>query len=139
MARRYVALLLICVALALVANPKAAGADLPLERLNLPPGFKIEVLAEVPGARSLAVSADGRTVYVGTRGSKVFALLKPNTARAPWQVTVVKSGLKVPNGLAVRDGFDWHPVTRHMFLTDNGDDRLGDLIPPQWRIGDFAC
>jgi glucose/arabinose dehydrogenase len=27
-------------------------------------------------------------------------------------------------------GFDWHPVTGELFFTDNGGDRLGDLIPP---------
>lgn len=27
-------------------------------------------------------------------------------------------------------GFDWHPVTGDLFFTDNGGDRLGDLIPP---------
>jgi glucose/arabinose dehydrogenase len=229
MARRRVAHLVICVTLALVANLKPAGADLPLERLNLPPGFEIKVFAEVPGARSLVVSEDGRTVYVGTRGTKVFALLKPSATNTPWRVTTVKSGLNVPNGLAVRNGslfvaeqhriirldpdgnvtvvlppgvlpdkqehgwryaafgpdgklyvavgapcnickvtgyqgtivrmnpdgsglgifakgvrnsvgFDWHPVTRKMFFTDNGGDRLGDLIPPDelnypWRNG----
>jgi glucose/arabinose dehydrogenase len=27
-------------------------------------------------------------------------------------------------------GFDWHPQTGELFFTDNGGDRLGDLIPP---------
>jgi len=104
MARRHVALLVICVALVLLSDAKTARAALPLERLNLPAGFEIEVFAEVPGARSLAVAADGRTVYVGTRGSRVFALRKPSAPGAPWQVTVLKSNLKVPNGLAIRNG-----------------------------------
>jgi glucose/arabinose dehydrogenase len=205
----------------------AEGANLPLERLNLPPGFGIEVLAEVPGARSLAVSADGRTVYVGTRGTKVFAVTDPGGGS--WAVSEVLRDLKVPNGLALRDdslfvveqhriirldpdggvtvilppgvlpdenehgwryaafgpddklyvavgapcnickvtgyqgtivrmnpdgsglgvfakgvrnsvGFDWRPGSRVMFFTDNGGDRLGDLIPPDelnraWRSG----
>jgi glucose/arabinose dehydrogenase len=27
-------------------------------------------------------------------------------------------------------GFDWHPVTRELWFTDNGRDNLGDNIPP---------
>ena len=27
-------------------------------------------------------------------------------------------------------GFDWHPVTKELWFTDNGRDRLGDDIPP---------
>ena len=28
-------------------------------------------------------------------------------------------------------GFDWHPQTKELFLTDNGQDRLGDDVPPE--------
>ncbi len=27
-------------------------------------------------------------------------------------------------------GFDWHPVTKHLFFTENGRDYLGDDLPP---------
>ena len=129
MARRHVALLLICAALALVLNPKAAGAALPLERLNLPAGFEIEVFAEVPGARSLAVAADGRTVYVGTRGSKVFALRKPSAAGAAWQVSVLKSNLKVPNGLAIRNG-NLFVAEQHRIIRIDPGGAVTVVLPP---------
>ena len=37
---------------------------LPLDKVKLPAGFKIEVFAEVDNARSLAISPSG-TVFVG--------------------------------------------------------------------------
>jgi len=57
----------------------AAGArDLPLDRIKLPPGFKISLYADdVPGARSMALSPDG-TLFAGTRGSRVYALPNRN-------------------------------------------------------------
>lgn len=41
------------------------------------------------------------------------------------------SGLEVfARGLRNSVGFDWHPRTKQLFITDNGGDRMGDLIPP---------
>ena len=50
--------------LAVLALPAATAcaADLPLERIKLPPGFAIEVYAEVPGARSLALGDERHRV-----------------------------------------------------------------------------
>ncbi|MGB3174071.1 MAG: sorbosone dehydrogenase family protein, partial [Saprospiraceae bacterium] len=46
-----------------------------LDKIILPPGFKIEVYAEnIKNARSMALSPDG-TLFVGTRdGDKVYAI-----------------------------------------------------------------
>ena len=80
----------------------ACAADLPLDRIQLPPGFGIEVYAEVPGARSLALGENG-IVYVGSqRGGAVTALV-PRPSGRP-EVVKVASGLNVPNGVAFRDG-----------------------------------
>src|SRR4051812_12673888 len=47
---------------------------LPLDKIKLPAGFKIDVFAEVPDARSLAISPSG-TVFVGNRDKdKVYAV-----------------------------------------------------------------
>lgn len=77
------------------AAPKAAVED-RLGELRLPPGFRIEVFAKVPSARSLALGPKG-TLFVGTRGDEVHAVSKG-------RVTTVASGLNEPNGVAVRDG-----------------------------------
>ena len=48
--------------------------SLPLNTIKLPPGFKIDVFAEVPDARSMAVSPSG-IVYVGNKDKdKVYAV-----------------------------------------------------------------
>src|SRR5687767_12808892 len=47
---------------------------LPLDKIKLPAGFKIDVYAEVDNARSLAISPSG-VIYVGNRnGDKVYAV-----------------------------------------------------------------
>lgn len=41
------------------------------------------------------------------------------------------SGLEViANGIRNSVGFDWHPVTKELWFTDNGRDGMGDDIPP---------
>ena len=43
------------------------AADVPINRIKLPPGFKVEVWADsVPGSRVIA-QGDGGKYYVGTR------------------------------------------------------------------------
>ncbi|HEX5078420.1 MAG TPA: PQQ-dependent sugar dehydrogenase [Geminicoccaceae bacterium] len=87
-----------------VAGCTARGADPPLERLRLPPGFAIEVFAEVPGARSLAVADGGRKVYVGTRDEDLYAVLDSERDGVADGVLRVATGLNVPNGIAATDG-----------------------------------
>ena len=50
-------LLTVCV-LGVALAAADALAQLPLDRLNAPPGFAIELFARVPGARSLAVAEE---------------------------------------------------------------------------------
>jgi glucose/arabinose dehydrogenase len=80
----------------------AAGAALP-EHLRLPPGFSVEVLAKVPGARAMTLGESG-TLFVGTqRGAgNVYAVRDP-FGGSP-QVLTVATGLKLPNGVAFRPG-----------------------------------
>jgi glucose/arabinose dehydrogenase len=81
----------------------AAQAKLPLERIKLPPGFQIAVFAEnVKGARSMALGDKG-TLFVGSMGAGNVYAIQHDGARAT-QVITIASGLKSPNGVAVRDG-----------------------------------
>ena len=58
----------------LSSNPY--NGELPLDKLTLPEGFKIDVYAEgVENARSMCLSPNG-TLFVGTRGKgNVYALV----------------------------------------------------------------
>ena len=83
----------------------APASPLPLSSLKLPPGFRIAVYAEVPGARSLALGAKG-TVFVGQRqkDGKVFAVRDTDKDGRADEVKAIASGLDVPNGVAFKDG-----------------------------------
>ena len=92
----------IVLAAALVAGPAIAAP--PVERLKLPPGFRIEVYADkVENARSLALGDKG-TVFVGTRSDSVYALVDSNHDGRADQVVTLAEGLHAPNGVAFRDG-----------------------------------
>lgn len=79
-----------------------AHADMDLDEILLPPGFSIEIYAEVPKARSLAMGSNG-TVFVGNRrGGSVYAIVPgPNNVN---RVVEIDDGLNSPNGIAYRDG-----------------------------------
>jgi glucose/arabinose dehydrogenase len=82
----------------------AAQADLPLDRIRLPPGFAIDVVARVDAARAMTWGDRG-TLFVGTRSGRVFAVTLPSPGTtAPARVREVASGLRDPSGVAFRDG-----------------------------------
>ena len=82
----------------------AATAAPPVERLKLPPGFKVEVYADkVENARSLALGDKG-TVFVGTRSNSVYALVDSNRGGKAVEVVTIAEGMNAPNGVAFRDG-----------------------------------
>jgi glucose/arabinose dehydrogenase len=110
--------ILICAAVLLAGNSsvpdftfRAANSKgvynakvLPLEKVKLPPGFKIDIFAEVENARSLAMSPSG-IIYVGNRdGDKVYAIQDTDNDFKADKKWVVASGLKMPNGVAFKDG-----------------------------------
>ena len=75
----------------------ALAQQLPLERIQLPPGFRIELYAMVPNARSLALGDKG-TLFVGSRSGAVHAVAPEG------KVHKVADGLSMPNGVAFRNG-----------------------------------
>lgn len=79
--------------------------NLPLDKLQLPDGFKIDVYAEgVTNARSLSLSPSG-TLFVGTRNEgNVYALKDLNNDQKADTMITLLSGLNMPNGVAYRNG-----------------------------------
>jgi glucose/arabinose dehydrogenase len=85
--------------------PHLAGRpakELPLDKLKVPAGFKVEVWAEgVPEARSLARGEKG-TVFVSNRLLKnVYAVVDRGGTR---EVKTILKGLNSPNGIAFAKG-----------------------------------
>lgn len=75
-----------------------------LDKIEMPPGFKISLYARVRGARSMALSTGG-ILFVGTRDEgKVYAILDKDKDQTADEVIVVAKGLHEPNGVAVRNG-----------------------------------
>ena len=103
---------------------------LPLDKLKVPAGFKIEVWAEgIPEARSLALGDKG-TVFVGNRNlSDVYAIVDRGGKR---EVKKILTGLKAPNGVAFSKGTlfvaERHRITRY----DGIEDRLDN--PPEAKV-----
>ncbi|MGM0946806.1 MAG: PQQ-dependent sugar dehydrogenase [Bacteroidota bacterium] len=82
-----------------------AQADVKLDRIKLPDGFKIEVwAADVPNARSLSMSEEG-IIFVGNRQEKnVYALVDENGDGKADSKFILAEGLRMPNGVAYKDG-----------------------------------
>ncbi|HTP61791.1 MAG TPA: PQQ-dependent sugar dehydrogenase [Burkholderiales bacterium] len=90
--RRFFAALLACAAVPVLAQ------KLPLEQIQLPPGFRIELYASVPNARALAVGDKG-TLFVGSRSGNAVYAVAPGG-----KVSRLADSLSMPNGVAFRDG-----------------------------------
>ncbi len=106
------------------------SSGLPLDKLKVPAGFKIEVWAEgIPEARSLALGDKG-TVFAGNRNlSDVYAIVDRGGKR---EVKKLLTGLKAPNGVAFSKGTlfvaERHRITRY----DGIEDRLDS--PPEAKV-----
>lgn len=76
--------------------------------LEVPAGFSVEVFAEgVEGARQMALGENG-IIYIGTRrtgeNGKLYAVIDSDNDYKADEVTVIASGLRMPNGVAYKDG-----------------------------------
>ncbi|HYU70007.1 MAG TPA: PQQ-dependent sugar dehydrogenase [Burkholderiales bacterium] len=103
---------------------------LPVDKLKVPAGFKVEVWAEgLPGARSMAQGNKG-TIFVGTRQLKdVYAVVERGGRR---EVKTLLKGLESPNGIAFSKGTlyvaERHRITRYDGIENNLDN------PPQGKV-----
>jgi len=104
--------------------------DLPLDKIKLPDGFKIEVYADdVTNARSLELSPDG-TLFVGTRNEgKVYALKDTDGDNRIDEKYTLASGLKLPNGVAFREGSLYVAEVSRILRFDNIEANLDN--PPE--------
>ena len=109
-----------------------------LDKITLPAGFHISVYAEVPNARSMALSPNG-TLFVGNRdGDKVFAVRDENKDGHADSVYTIASGLNTPNGVAFRDGSLYVAEINRILRFDNIEHNL--INPPAYQVVyDNAC
>ncbi|MDQ3073072.1 MAG: PQQ-dependent sugar dehydrogenase [Bacteroidota bacterium] len=106
-----------------------AETDLPLDRIKLPSGFHISIYAKgIKGARSLALGKDG-TVFTGTRDEVVYALRDEDGDKYAEKIYTL-TGLKVPNGVAFRDGDLYVGEVNRILRYDDIESRLGTGMEP---------
>jgi glucose/arabinose dehydrogenase len=92
--------------------------EIPLSKIKLPPGFKIELFADkIEGARSMALGSDG-TLFIGSRDvDKVYAL-------SQGKLQVIAEKLNSPNGVAFRDGALYVAEINRILRFDNIEKNL---------------
>jgi glucose/arabinose dehydrogenase len=102
-----------------------AQPAIQLERIKLPPGFRISIFAEgVRNARSLTLSPKG-TIFVGTdRAGSVYALRDDNQDGKADKVITVASGMQTPNGVAFKDGALYVAEVNRVLRFDNIESKL---------------
>lgn len=79
-----------------------------LKGITLPEGFSIDLYALVPDARHMAMAPQGTVLFVGTKKSKVWAVMDRDRNRVADEVKDFAPSLEldVPNGVAFsKDGF----------------------------------
>src|SRR6056297_300656 len=106
-----------------------ASADVALDQLQLPEGYAIELYAEgVENARQMALGDQG-TVFVGSRrAGKVHAVIDDDGDRRADRVVVIDEGLKMPSGLAFRDGDLYVSAVGDLFRYEDIESNLDE--PP---------
>jgi glucose/arabinose dehydrogenase len=120
-----------------------AAKELPLDKLKVPAGFKVEVWAEnVPEARSLALGEKG-TVFVSNRNAKsVYAITDKGGKR---EVKTILKDQDSPNGIAFSKGTlfvaERGRITRYDGIESNLDQPQGkvvvDNLDPSRAAGHF--
>jgi glucose/arabinose dehydrogenase len=125
---------------------RADALNKNLQRIKVPPGFKIELYAIVPDARHMAVGPSTAVLFVGTRKNKVYAVTDRDKDRVADEVKEFAPPVdfKIPNGVCFsRDGMLYVAEQNRVLLFPaaeffyEGPDvvavpivKQGDLIPP---------
>jgi glucose/arabinose dehydrogenase len=125
-----VALTLSCARAADTPKGHPAQSRLPVGEIKLPPGFTIDVYAEdVPNARQMALSPSG-VVYAGSmHEGKVYAVVDKDRDGHADRVVTIARGLRMPSGVAFRDGALYVADVSRLLRYDGIDGKLDD--PPK--------
>jgi len=110
-----------------------------LKRVKMPAGFKIDLYAVVPDARSMAVAPATNMLFVGTRKTTVWAVTNRNSGDAATEVKVFAPSLKFNNPNAVcwtKDGFlivvesnRVYTFPAAEFFYESPDVAVGEVVP----------
>jgi len=104
---------------------KPGYAALPLERIELPPGFSIRIYADnVENARQMALGDKG-TLFAGSRrAGKLWAMSDSDGDQRADQVRLIDENLEMPSGIEFRDGALYVGAINRILRYDNIESRL---------------
>jgi len=127
--RSVVALCAVALAAGLTVSARQA-APRPLGALVVPAGFKFEVFAEnVANARMMALGPQG-TVFVGSQfAGNVYAVVDRDGDHKADRVVTIATGLRQPNGVAMRNGALYVATTSQILRFDDIEKNLDS--PPK--------
>ncbi|HCT52572.1 MAG TPA: sorbosone dehydrogenase [Balneola sp.] len=110
---------------------KSGPSTISLGYLEAPAGFEISIFAEdVTNARQMAMSDSG-ILYVGSRREgKVYAVVDNNNDFRADSVYTIIEGLRLPNGVAYKDGALFVAEVSKIWRFDNIDQNYTDSPEP---------
>lgn len=105
--------------------------SLSLGFLEAPAGFEVEIYAEnVPNARQMTMGTDG-ILYVGTRrDGRVHAVVDEDGDFKADTIYTIASDLRLPNGVAYKDGSLYVAEVSKIWRYDNIDENLDNPPSP---------
>ncbi len=110
---------------------------LKLDAISLPDGFEIDVFARVTNARSMVLTENG-TLFVGNRGGdKVYALKDTDGDWKADERYVIASGMRMPNGIAFKDGSLYVAEVSKLWRFDDIEENLDNPSQPVKIYDDF--
>ena len=123
---------LTCTGVIFFAPVAMQAHELPLEKLNLPPGFEISIYAEVINPRQLARSPSG-VVYAGSRrAGNLYALVDADGDQQAEQVITLDTKLQYPSGITYRNGDLYVGAISEILVYRDIDEKLA--TPPEPEV-----
>jgi glucose/arabinose dehydrogenase len=123
-------ILITLVTLAIFSTALFAKADIPLNKLQLPAGFHIEIFADhLKTARDMALGDKG-TVFIGSRTDAVYAVIPSKNSPSGRKVKVLLSGLNQPQGVAFYKGDLYVAEVHRIVRYDNIEQHLDNPPSP---------
>ncbi len=112
-------------------TPFVGGGGGSLDKLNLPPGYRVTYFEEyVPGARSMTLGEEG-TLFVGTRNEGVvYALVDTNNDFRSDKKYVIAEDKYMPNGVVYRGGDLYVAEVNRILKYPDIEDHLKDPPSP---------
>lgn len=110
---------------------RGENPGLPLSRLTLPTGYKIQIWAsDVQNARSLCRGSQG-TIFVGTKDEgNVYALKDANGDGVAEERYTLLTGLNMPNGVAFKNGDLYIAEVNRVLKLSNIESQLRNVPEP---------